>query len=71
MYWMFDLHLCRENANDGGGWPPDPARFAEPQPPRRGSLARLTDFIRIRRQDQNPQPHGQSSGGRPRLKVVR
>jgi hypothetical protein len=71
MYWMLDLHLCRENANDGGGWPPDPARFANPQPLRRGSLARFTDFIRVRRQERNPRPHDQNNAGRPRLTIVR
>jgi hypothetical protein len=70
MYWMLDLHLCRENASDGS-WPPDPARFADPQPERHGSLARLTDFIRVRRQESNPRPQDRASAGRPRLTIVR
>jgi hypothetical protein len=71
MYWMLDLHLCRESASDGGGWPPDPARFADAQPPRRGSLARFTDFIRTRRQEWNPRPPDRADAGRPRLTIVR
>jgi hypothetical protein len=66
MYHLLDLHLCRESASDGAGWPPDPARFADPRPVGLGSIARLADFVRIRRRSGEQRPHDKGHADRPR-----